>query len=169
MTAVASMIEEISRWGSPRRAVHNGQRIPFLLSCHFLGGPAAPSELAASLADFGLREFWAHSKSADLFKDEKYEQWGIRIFSPQESQDYSSNERARRPNDFRIDDLVFGSFYGDSELLVMEEAKQDREYCPITVAMPIDGRRDWPRAANSFSEFLEKLISAQGAKFWEAR
>jgi hypothetical protein len=44
----------------------------------------------------------------------------------------------------------------------------DSDFGSVRVALPLDPRADWPQAAASFDEFLERLVTAQGDKYWES-
>ena len=169
MTDISTQLEKIGEWASPRRAIHRGGReCPFLLSSTLLAGPASESELSRLTIDHGLREFWLAAKSADLFKDKKYGQWGLRILSPEESKEETGRMLLLRPNDFKITDLVIGKFYGDSDLLVVDTARAVGDGFTVLVALPIDPRVDWREVAGSFSEFLSLFLSHEGDKYWEA-
>lgn len=84
MKAVISQLRE--QWRSPKAAVHRGEVIPFELACQFAEG-ATDSELAGvrDKVPTELREFWREAREADLFVDQRYGQWGLRIWSSAKS------------------------------------------------------------------------------------
>lgn len=127
-----------------------------------------PSEVQASLPP-DLIEFWKCASSANLFKDSQYAQWGIEIIDFHEARAESARHYSTRPRDFKESDLIIGRFLGDSDLLVVRNDSSAEDFGSIVVALPIDKREDWDVVADSFSSFLERLIEAEGDKFWEAR
>jgi hypothetical protein len=118
--------------------------------------------------DLGLLEFWQESETAELFKDMTYGQWGLRILTPKTSHDRTQTELIERRSEMLATDLVFAEFLGDSDLLLMDLSVGRRAKKPIYAMLPLDRRDDWPKVANSFEEFLEKYLDANGEKFWES-
>jgi hypothetical protein len=168
MSDISTQLSKIADWTSPRRAIHRGGReCPFLLSSTLLEGPASESELVGFTIDRGLREFWLTTKSADLFKDTKYGQWGLRILSPEKSREETEKVLLSRSNDFRTTDLIIGKFYGDSDLLILDTACSRSNGLAILVALPLGSRVEWKEVAGSFSEFLSLLLFHEGDKYWE--
>ncbi|WP_124920921.1 hypothetical protein [Burkholderia sp. Bp9099] len=149
-------------WSVARRVVHFGKECHFLLRSDFADSVAFDSAIRG-IPDSAseLAKFWKISERADLFKDDGYGQWGVEVLSPQEAIDETARQRGRRPREFLSGDVVFARFYGDSELLLMDLAGA------VCVALPLDSRCDWPKVADSFEDFLEKLTDSQGAKYWE--
>jgi len=159
------------QWGAPREAIHRGQRCPFLLVCSFGARPtgaAALEEFPIGIPD-DVREFWRTTQSAVLFKDEKYGQCGTQLLEPKQALIETEKQITARPRDFANTDLVLGRFLGDSDLVVVACDPGSRNYGSIIIALPLDRRCDWPVAARSFAKFLEKLVEAQGDKYWEVR
>jgi len=56
---------------------------------------------------------------------------------------------------------VIGEFLGDQELLILDRDGR------VMVALPLDLRQDWFRPAASLSDFLQRLLTTNGAKFWQ--
>ena len=108
-----------------------------------------------------LRELWRAARSADLFVDVDYGQWGLRLFGPPRSKEETDRVRQGRPSDFGEGDVVIGEFLGDSDLLVVERDGV------VRVAWPLDPRADWPTVANDLSAFLLRYRDTEGAKYWE--
>jgi hypothetical protein len=75
--------------------------------------------------------------------------------------------RSARPIDFESDDLVFGSFYGDSDLLLLGRTNYSPDARYVLVATPLDPRSDWPVAGITLGEYLSQLIAFDGDKYWE--
>lgn len=142
--------------------MHSGKECPFLLRCNFdegLRDKTIIKDFSASAAE--LLQFWEIAAQADLFKDDMYGQWGVAIYSPATTLAETARQRAIRSQDLLRDDWVFGRFYGDDELLMVDRTGA------IYVCLPLYARADWPRVAGSLAEFLLRLYNAQGAKYWE--
>jgi hypothetical protein len=149
-------------WSVARKAKHFGQECPFLLKSCFSKGMTGHVKIEG-IPDSAheLIQFWKISERADLFKDGEYGQWGIKIFSPQESAAETERQKNIRNQEFVNGDIIFASFYGDSDLLLIDSEGD------IYVVLPLDDRCDWPKVATSLKSFLENLMNAEGAKYWE--
>jgi hypothetical protein len=164
---IAKTFEQLKAWDTPREAFHSGQRIPFLLVCQLSGRPASEIEVALVNGGDDIRAFWRLASDAELFKDEHYGQWGLKIFSPSDVMKKTARERRERPEDVYESDLVIGEFIGDSDQLMIDTSRSCEGFYPVLVKLPIDGREEWPIVAESFGEFLRKYTSKQGQKYWE--
>ncbi|MDO5651587.1 MAG: SMI1/KNR4 family protein, partial [Moraxella sp.] len=109
------------------------------------------------------------SNGLTLFVDEKYGQWGLRIYGCDEvvSRNRLWKESYRRA-DLVYGDLIIGEFLGDSDLLIMRCDEDCDDFGSILISLPLDYRKDWYYPAASLSEFLKKYIEAEGEKFWES-
>lgn len=168
MTSSIAVVQELkAHWGSPRRATHRGDASPFLLQCAF--SPPATEGKISSVPNVpkALTEFWEQAEHADLFKDTQYGQWGIRILSPDEALQATLEYQSERASDAMASDLVIGTFYGDSDLVILRCDTTCSDYGNVVIALPIDPRLDWETVADDFAIFLAKLTEEQGAKFWE--
>jgi hypothetical protein len=158
-----------AQWAQPREAIHRGETCPFLLACSFSTETADKLDpLPISLPE-DVREFWRATRSATLFKDMQYGQWGIEILEPGQALAITSRQTAERPRDFTITDLVLARFLGDSDLLVISCDPNRPDFGSVTIALPLDKRDNWPVVAESFGDFLQRLIEAQGDKYWETQ
>jgi hypothetical protein len=101
-----------------------------------------------------------------LFEDVDYGQWGLVLLSPTASARRTAEQRARRPDAYRSDDVVIGEFLGDLELLVMAPSEAGNRR--ILVALSLDDRHDWYPAGSSLAQFLEKYLRSHGDKYWES-
>ncbi len=108
-----------------------------------------------------IDELWHATGGARLFEDPDYGQWGLVLLSAEASRDRTEVEFEARPADMAQGDIVIGEFVGDQELLVYSSD------AGVLVALPLDDRSDWFRAAPTLAEFLERYTAAQGEKFWE--
>ena len=156
-------------WQSPREAIHRGKRSPFLLRCILAPEGIAHGELTQfpKSVPKDVQGFWQEARTAELFKDEQYGQWGLELFAPDRALRETLEHTQKRPREFFQNDLILGRFLGDSDLLVVRCAAGQKDYGWVTVALPLDKRKDWCVAAESFSEFLSRFVSAQGGKYWE--
>lgn len=141
---------------------------PFRLSSVF-EEPAKPEEIkqawAGKVLPADLLRLWEHTRSARLFEDVDYGQWGLILLSPADSAARTKRENVSRPADFRPDDLVIGEFLGDQDLLVLAPSEAgDRR---VLVALPLDEREDWFGVADSLDQFLERYSASSGDKYWE--
>jgi hypothetical protein len=121
--------------------------------------------LRAYLPD-DVREFWATTRTARLFEDRQYGQWGLEILAPQQAASISRVRTHERPNDFCGSDLIIGRFVGDSDLLVIRCDASHPDFGHVLVALPLDSRPDWYEASDSFGEFLADYARSGGEKFW---
>ncbi|WP_236644012.1 hypothetical protein [Sorangium cellulosum] len=112
-----------------------------------------------------VTSMWCAARSARLFEDADYGQWGLVILDPQASRLRTDAERLARPRDFRDDDIILGEFLGDQELLVV--APSESGIRRVLVALPLDPRSDWPGAAKDLAAFLDDYFDAGGNKYWE--
>jgi hypothetical protein len=108
-----------------------------------------------------LREFWELADGARLFEDPDYGQWGLVLLSAAASSQRTESEFAARPDDLERDDIVIGEFLGDQDLLVYSVGEG------VLVALPLDEREGWYRAAPSLTGFLRRYAESRGEKFWE--
>lgn len=156
-----------AQWWDPREATHRGTKCPFLLACRFAPSPAGDLERFPLHVPPDVRDLWSIARRAALFKDEAYGQWGIEVLDPEGALEETRRQSAGRPHEFLPSDLVFARFLGDSELLVVRCDQEQSDYGSIMIALPIDKRIDWPVVAESFAEFLQRCLRAQGDKYWE--
>lgn len=158
-----------AQWGHPREAIHRGEKCPFLLACGFAAEPADALGQFPLCIPEDVQEFWRTTRSATLFKDQQYGQWGIEVLEPAQALNETSRQTTARPTDFMSSDLVLARFFGDSDLVVLSCNPEQSDFGSVTIALPIDKRIDWPVVAESFAEFLNRLIETQGDKYWEVR
>lgn len=131
-----------------------------------VAGPASEEEIQAAWANSAVPAavaLWRAARSAELFRDIDYGQWGLRVLDPRTSRERTDAERQQRPSDFEAGDVIVGEFLGDLELLVIDRAGS------VLVAQPLDPRRDWYTAAADMGSFLEAYRESKGDKYWERR
>lgn len=163
MSTVSELFASMKSWRQPPAGDN-----PFKLACRFDPGATATEISEAppeAIESEELRALWSTTREAWLFEDTEYSQWGLHLLSPSESAARTATERAQRPDDLLVDDVVLGEFLGDSELLVYApSADEDRRYL---IALPLDPRDDWFPAGSSALEVLQRLLDADGEKYWE--
>ena len=113
-----------------------------------------------------LVEFWGISRTARLFEDKSYGQWGLEILNPDSALTATDSVRDRRFRDHVNGDVVIGRFLGDSDLLLIRCDPDCADFGCLLVATPLDPRHEWRKVADSFSKFLESFIQAGGDKYW---
>ena len=138
------------------------------------GKPATEEEIADVKMLLSLplpasyEQFLRRFNGALLYKDKEYGQWGFHLYGTADL--VRENERWRHFYDGKLPEkyLATAKSLGDVDLLLLDTAQQvkDGTDCPV-----IDGNADdpparWKQAARSFSDWLDRLVVAQGAKYW---
>src|SRR5215472_17304352 len=90
ITEIIGSLKE--QWGTPRQAVHRGRRCAFLLACSFDSEAADTLEQVPLNLPGDIREFWLTTRSATLFKDRQFGQWGIEVLDPEQAIRQTSRE-----------------------------------------------------------------------------
>jgi hypothetical protein len=158
---VSDVLESFREFEGPRDGPVGN---PFKVGCS-LSAPASIAEVDAcwtgGVPD-ELRRLWSISRSSFLFEDVEYGQWGLALLSPEDAATRTAGFRSARPDDAAPGDIVVGEFLGDLELLVVAA-----DGTGVLVALPLDPRGDWYRAAPSMADFLLRYRESQGDKYWE--
>lgn len=140
----------------------------FRLACQ-LDTPASAAEIQEAFAgrkiDEELVNLWGECRSARLFEDIDYGQWGLLILPPAITANKTTTEHDQRPNELLACDLVIGEFLGDLDILVISPS--ERTGRRVMVAPPLDPRDEWYGVGESIAEFLDKFYQANGEKYWE--
>lgn len=164
--AICSMKEG---WSEPRDYIAVCKIKPMAFVCHFSQEAATQYDIAA--LDYvlppALSQFWKIARSARLFHDCTYGQWGLDILIPSGAADETRRQRQQRQDDYDATDLVVGRFLGDSDLLVVRCNQAAPDFGTVLVALPLDPRNDWYLVAKSLDEFFTKYVEAKGDKYWE--
>jgi hypothetical protein len=146
-----------------------GQTNPLRLGC-LVEPPASEADILAAWPEPAsvpaeLRELWLMTGGARLFEDVEYGQWGLELLSPKASASRTVEGRSSYlSEDLRPDDVVFGEFIGDQEVLVYAPSESSSRR--ILVAIPLDGRDEWPAAETTVTEFLVRYRAARGKQYW---
>jgi len=110
--------------------------------------------------------FWSSTRSADLFVDQTYGQWGLRILDPKSAIQCTTRFSKDREDDYKTGDLVIGRFVGDSDLLILRCDNLSDDFGQVVIGLPIDHREDWYNVSSNFGSFMERYMQSRGDKFW---
>ncbi|OEG74933.1 hypothetical protein BEL05_12210 [Shewanella colwelliana] len=169
MDMVNEMIAQMSSyWSTPKVAIHRGAEIPFKLRCSFFDG-VEEYRLSGITANLPLeaKEFYLATDGATLFKDDKYGQWGLKIYCLDEIADATNRYQSERISDALEGDLIIGEFVGDSDYLLLRCNLKSADFGSVVIVSAIDSRIDWDVVAADLGIFLRKFNSFQGDKYWE--
>lgn len=154
-------------WAEPRQTVHHGKPTVLPLSVR-LERLASPPPTLAINAPPEVLEFWRGFRTARLYEDRRYSQWGLVLVPVERAQELTDKLHQERVRDALPGDVVVGEFLGDSDLLIARADSAAADYGAMLVALPLDRRRDWPRVGSNLVDFLHRYAKADGAKFWAA-
>jgi len=112
--------------------------------------------------------FLRYTNGALLYHDDVYGQWGFRLYGIEESVSARLKRQAPYGSQWPLSYLLFGESLGDADLLILDTAMSVKEGSDCYV---IDGDSGyppstWTPAARSFDTWLDRLVVAQGAKYW---
>lgn len=110
-------------------------------------------------------EFLKISDGAILFKDALFGQWGYDLVSIDSIIETTNNIRNLGYN-IPMQTIVIAKSFGDGDFILIDliKAKNNDDYL-------IDGEQgyqydDWEVIKGKFDKFIDRLIVAQGAKYW---
>jgi SMI1/KNR4 family protein SUKH-1 len=113
-------------------------------------------------------EFLLYSNGALLYHDDVYGQWGFRCYGTEEFLAANAKRQAPYGKDWPHPYLIFAESLGDADVLILDTAKLTKEGrdCPV-----IDGDsgylpQKWTPITRSFDDWLDRLVVAQGTKYW---
>ncbi len=104
-----------------------------------------------------------------LFYDAVYGQWGYKIYGVEELESKHELWKGSLGEKWRDKFIAFGELYGEANVLLFDLSlpTADSSGFGIREGNPNDVADDWPIVSRSFHEWLDHLITAQGAKYWE--
>lgn len=114
-----------------------------------------------------LTQLWHQCDGMRLFEDKIDGQWGLIVHGPKESLVKQAEFLRDRGEWVLPGDLVFASFRGDLEVVLLRCDKGALDYGSVVVAAEMDERSSWERAADSLESFLSRFLDAKGDKYWE--
>lgn len=119
-----------------------------------------------------LFEFWKQiSDGAVLYYDQRYGQWGYRIYSSSEISNQQLHWKKLFDNQWKPNFIAIGEIIDDAHPIIAifnEISKANMDYS-LYEGNPLDPIEYWVKIASSFHEWVDRLITAQGAKFWDWR
>ena len=103
ITTIGEMIESLGKNNANlAKPVPVDGLAPMIFTCSFSDEKVDREEFAA--LPFGcpvdLIEFWSFSRSARLFEDREYGQWGLEFLSPRQAVEETNLLQSRREQDF---------------------------------------------------------------------
>jgi hypothetical protein len=54
-------------------------------------------------------------------------------------------------------------------LVIVRCDPSQTDYGAVVIAAPIDPREDWPRVAESVTDFIKRFLDCKEQKYWEVR
>ena len=147
----------------------------YCCNAHFIFGKPATLEAINSIKktlqlpfSSAYEEFLLYSDGAFLYEDDMDGQWGFQLYGTKDLLRANLRFRERYQLDNSTTYLAFAESLGDADLLLFDTAQfvdGGRDFHVI------DGDSDdpppqWKIAARSFCDWLDRLVVAQGAKYW---
>jgi len=114
----------------------------------------------------GFKDFLKISNGAMIFKDIQYGQWGCKILGLDEIIDIS-NQVNSWGYELKSEWLVFATWLGDCDILVFDLNKSKNgvnNY--IVYGEQGESVDNWVNIKGDFVKWIDRLIVAQGAKYW---
>ncbi len=133
-----------------------------------LEGPASDEEIDAAGIDGvpdELRALWRRCRTARLYGDVDYGQWGMVLLSPARCRELTQQYREISERDAAPGDLVVCEFLGDWERAIY--ARDAVGEPRVLIADPLECRADWSVAGPSLVALLQGFLVAAGDKYWE--
>jgi len=123
-------------------------------------------EINGILLPESFKKFLRISNGAVLYKDIQYGQWGCKLLGLDDLIRVTTETKNRG---YKLEEkwLVFSTWLGDGDTLVFDLEKYNKgEHNYI-----IDGDQgyqvdDWDYIEGGFNKWVDRLIVAQGAKYW---
>jgi hypothetical protein len=108
------------------------------------------------------------ANGAMLYRDARYGQWGYKIYGTNEINQNLERWATIFEQDWAQYFLAIGEIVDESRPIIMNLAKpmENSLGCEILDANPLDPPSNWDKMSRSFHEWIENLITAQGAKYW---
>jgi len=117
---------------------------------------------------FAYEQFLLYCNGAVLYHDDISGQWGFRLYGTRDLLMENARCKDLYEEDWSSAYIAIAESLGDADLVVLDTAQPVEEGRDCRV---IDGDSDdpphlWTAAARSFSDWLDRLVVAQGAKYW---
>lgn len=115
-----------------------------------------------------LQNLWQCASKLYIAEDMTYGQWGLLVWSPQETIYHNRSSSFYAEEELLNGDILIGEFRGDSDKVIIRCDNTKDDFGSIVIAVPIDGREKWDVVASSLSEFLLRFLeSPLDKKYWE--
>ncbi len=104
-----------------------------------------------------------------LYYDSVYGQWGYQIYGIEALLSKQALWARSFGDKWRDSFIAFSEIYGEAHVLLFDLNSPTDDSASFTIreGNPHDVADDWPVVSRSFHEWLDDLITAQGAKYWE--
>ncbi len=148
-----------------------------LFNAHFTFNPPAQTEEVDELKrslhvplPIAYQQFLLQYSGAVLYYDDEYGQWGVKLYGTADFLPTNIRYWNMYEDEWPTSYLVFAESFGDADILILDTAQFVNEKdCQV-----IDGDRGyplrmWKSAAQSFGDWLDRLVIAQGVKYWRWR
>lgn len=128
---------------------------------------AVEQELSTQLPNT-YRQFLRQCNGAILYYDSSYGQWGFHLYGTEELAVKNKERRKPYGDTWPSSYLIFAESLGDADLLILEMANAARQGKDCRIVDGDSGYlpEQWRIAAPNFESWLDRLVVAQGAKFW---
>ncbi len=124
------------------------------------------STLEVTLPD-DLIHLWNQAAGLSLYKDISYGQWGLTIWSPEETlTGHPDRITEKREEDILKGDLIIGELIGDSEYPILRCDPALDDFGKLIIIRAMERRKDWPVVASSLTEFLERAAPSIEYQYW---
>lgn len=112
--------------------------------------------------------FLLHYDGAVLYYDDDYGQWGYQLYGTSDLIARNQHWKKRYGTDWPSTYLAFAESFGDADLLILDTNQLTSEGNDCRV---IDGDSGylpsrWTAIVPGFGDWLDRLVVAQGAKYW---
>jgi len=170
LTALASLRSKLDT-ASSLEVIHEDG---YISQAYFTFNPPAKAEeideLKRSLRvplPKAYEQFLLQYNGALLYYDKKYGQWGFQLYGTREILEGNKVCWEKFGDEWPHAYLVFAKSRGDTDRLILDTAHFVNERdCRVIDGDGDDSPPRWTVAARSFGDWLDRLVVAQGAKYW---
>lgn len=113
-----------------------------------------------------LQSLWHYVSQLYIAQDMTYGQWGLFIWSPDETLENNQNDPRYNYYHLMRGEIIIGNLIGDSDIVIMRCDKNQDDFGAIILAEAIVDREEYEIVASSLSEFLERFLQSPHKKFW---
>ena len=105
------------------------------------------------------------ANGATLYYDEKYGQWGYKLYGTNELANEYANWRFIFFGNLGEKFIIIGQLMDELHPIIMRE--NDDQIFTLLEGNPLEPYDEWLKIADSLEEWFERLITSQGAKYWD--